>query len=75
MTEKVHQGRSCTAGGRVIHQNIDVTMKPPYCESLGHTDAAMALGKELLSAAVTGLCVAAEAEGFVVEVEAIQVVY
>ena len=68
-------GRADTVGGRIIHQRIDVTMTPPPCVPIGNTDVANALGHELLSTAITGLRVAAEAEGFVVEVEYGQVVY
>ncbi len=60
---------------RVIHMTYDVTMTPPQTGSLGETEAAVEIGRGLISEVFTLLKVVAEAEGFVVDVTARQVVY
>lgn len=60
--------RTTTLDGRIIHLQLDVTVRPPPDAKLGHTDAAMDLGKRL--AIEAGLLARRMAgEGCTVEVE------
>lgn len=61
--------------GRIISQTIHVRLEPTRPVELGETDAAMEIGRGLISEAVKVLQCAAEAEGFKVMVEMGQVVY
>lgn len=64
------------AGGRTISQSIYIRLTPiKPIEVLGHTDAAMEIGRGLIAEAVKVLVMAAEAEGFKVDVTVGQVVY
>lgn len=63
------------AEGRIIHLAFDVTLIPPDTKNCGETDAAMDIGRGLAREAMLMLKNAGEAEGFIVGIEARQVVY
>jgi hypothetical protein len=63
------------AEGRIISQQISVRMTPPQDGRLGHTDAACEIGRGLIKEAVELIRAAGEKEGFIVEIEATQVIY
>jgi hypothetical protein len=55
--------------------DFHVTLTPPQGGELGETEIAVEIGRGLIREAMLMLKNAGEAEGFVVEVEARQVVY
>ncbi len=63
------------AEGRVISLGFYVRLTPPETGVLGHTDAAIAIGRGLIREAMLLLKMTGEREGFVVEVSATNVVY
>lgn len=67
--------KSEKAEGRVISMGFHVRLTPPQTGKLGDTGAATAIGRGLIREAMLMLKNTGEAEGFVVEVEAQQVVY
>lgn len=60
--------------GRTIHITVDVWLRPPKGQPVGETDAAIEVGRGLIREAFGLLKAAGEAEGFVVELDARQVV-
>ena len=63
------------AEGRVISMSFYVRLTPPQTGPLGETDMAIEIGRGLIHEAMLMLKNTGEAEGFVVEVEAKQMVY
>lgn len=63
------------AEGRVISLGFHVRLTPPETKVLGHTDAAVEIGRGLVCEAMLLLKTAGEREGFVVEISATNVVY
>lgn len=62
--------------GRIIHINMDVTLKPrDFTGDLGDTDAAMDYGAALTNAVASFVRLMASAEGFDVQIDAGRVVY
>lgn len=66
---------AATAPRRIISIGFHVRLTPPQGGELGDTDVAALIGRGLIKEAMLLLKNAGEAEGFVVDVEAIQVVY
>lgn len=63
------------AEGRIISMNIYVRLTPTQIGEIGHTEPAVEIGRGLIREAMLMLKNAGEASGFVVEIEARQVVY
>jgi len=67
------QNKSEQAQGRIIHLKLDVTLRPPNyavpLDGVGSTDAAMDIGRGLVSEAIGLLRMSAEREGFTVEIK------
>ena len=60
---------------RIISLGFHVRLTPPPGGEMGDTDVAMLIGRGLIKEALLLLKNAGEAEGFAVDVDAIQVVY
>lgn len=63
------------AGGRIISQTFFIKLTPPPCATTADTDVATAIGRDLIREAMMLIKNAGEAEGFVVDVTASQIVY
>jgi hypothetical protein len=72
--DQIRKSLAAKAEGRVISIGFHVRLTPPAAEP-GETDAAIEIGRGLIREAMLMLKNTGEAEGFVVDVAAEQVVY
>ena len=68
-------GAADLVGGRTISMHVYVRLTPTGAKTVGTTDAAWEIGRGLIREATLLLKNAGEAEGFVVTIDAQQVVY